>query len=102
MLKAGGVKKILKKIEELQNVNQENYEARHHVTACGAVLNLSFDNGTVPPYITNYITKSYMHNNCPTKIGSDLTIKVSLIKTCNIVHLFKNFCIKLRFDTIEW
>jgi hypothetical protein len=33
-------------LKELQNEEtSDGYEARHHVTACGAVLNLSFDNG---------------------------------------------------------
>ena len=45
ILEAGGVKKILGKLKELQNEKLKDYETRHHVTACGAVLNLSFDNG---------------------------------------------------------
>ena len=44
-LEAGGVEKILEKLKELQNEKLKDYETRHHVTACGAVLNLSFDNG---------------------------------------------------------
>lgn len=46
ILEAGGVEKILNKLKELQNEEaKHNYETGHHVTACGAVLNLSFDNG---------------------------------------------------------
>ena len=45
ILEAGGVKKVLKKLKELQNKELKDCETRHHVTACGAVLNLSFDNG---------------------------------------------------------
>ena len=46
ILEAGGVEKILEKLKELQNEEaKDNYETKHHVTACGAVLNLSFDNG---------------------------------------------------------
>ncbi|CAB3998818.1 rap1 GTPase-GDP dissociation stimulator 1 isoform X2 [Paramuricea clavata] len=48
ILEAGGVEKILNKLKELQNEEaKHNYETGHHVTACGAVLNLSFDNETL-------------------------------------------------------
>ena len=59
ILQAGGVEKILKKLKELQMETSDGYETQHHVTACGAVLNLSFDSGSYYNYTFTLVELSY-------------------------------------------
>lgn len=45
ILEVGGIDKILKKLKELCNEETQGFGNRHRTNACGALLNLSFDNG---------------------------------------------------------